>query len=143
MLGLLLAAVAMPATAEVYRWRDAQGGVHYGDAPPEDRPAERLELSPDAAAPDAGKALREQERALSREADERARREAARREAEDAQAAREAQRRERDCTRARERLARAERALSEGLAELHTRKREQALRDKRDAAQAEAAEHCQ
>lgn len=31
MLALL---VAMPAAAEVYRWTDAKGGVHYSDQPP-------------------------------------------------------------------------------------------------------------
>jgi hypothetical protein len=31
---LLLAALALPAGAEIYKWTDAQGNVHYGDQPP-------------------------------------------------------------------------------------------------------------
>jgi hypothetical protein len=31
---LLLATLALPAAAEIYKWTDAQGKVHYGDQPP-------------------------------------------------------------------------------------------------------------
>ena len=31
---LLLAILALPAAAEIYKWTDAQGKVHYGDQPP-------------------------------------------------------------------------------------------------------------
>jgi hypothetical protein len=31
-----LAGAALPAQAEIYRWQDAQGGVHYGNVPPHD-----------------------------------------------------------------------------------------------------------
>ena len=34
LLGLLLAAVALPAEAKIYRWVDAQGKVHYSDTLP-------------------------------------------------------------------------------------------------------------
>lgn len=33
-LGLTLAATAVVAGAQVYKWRDAEGVVHYGDRPP-------------------------------------------------------------------------------------------------------------
>jgi len=35
-LTLLLAALAMPAGAEIYKWTDAQGKVHYADQSPSD-----------------------------------------------------------------------------------------------------------
>ena len=34
LLGLLLAAAALPAEAKIYRWVDAQGKVHYSDTLP-------------------------------------------------------------------------------------------------------------
>jgi hypothetical protein len=33
-LALVLAMLAAPAGAEIYKWTDAQGNVHYGDYPP-------------------------------------------------------------------------------------------------------------
>jgi len=33
-LALVLATLAAPAGAEIYKWTDAQGKVHYGDHPP-------------------------------------------------------------------------------------------------------------
>ena len=33
-LALVLAMLAAPAGAEIYKWTDAQGNVHYGDHPP-------------------------------------------------------------------------------------------------------------
>jgi hypothetical protein len=33
-LALLLIGLALPAAAEIYKWTDAQGKVHYGDQPP-------------------------------------------------------------------------------------------------------------
>lgn len=54
-LGLLLAGAAMHAVAEVYRWVDAQGRVHYGDRAPADggaRELERLELPSGSVGPD-------------------------------------------------------------------------------------------
>jgi glutaredoxin len=42
---LLLAALPahVPAVAQVYKWTDAQGTVHYGDTPPPQRAASRLD----------------------------------------------------------------------------------------------------
>jgi predicted secreted Zn-dependent protease len=34
-LAVLLLAAAMPAEAQVYRWKDSEGRIHYGDKPPE------------------------------------------------------------------------------------------------------------
>lgn len=33
------------AAAEIYKWRDDDGRLHFSDAPPEDRPAEKVEPS--------------------------------------------------------------------------------------------------
>lgn len=38
-LGALIAVAALavsPAPAAIYRWRDARGGLHFGDLPPDD-----------------------------------------------------------------------------------------------------------
>ena len=43
-LTLLATALAMPAAAEVFKWTDSAGHVHYGDKPPEDAKSERLKL---------------------------------------------------------------------------------------------------
>jgi glutaredoxin len=40
--GLLLLLASLPAAAQVYKWTDAQGTVHYGDSPPPQRAASRL-----------------------------------------------------------------------------------------------------
>ncbi len=40
-LALLLAALAMPATAAVYKWTDDDGKVHYSDEPPPDAATEK------------------------------------------------------------------------------------------------------
>ncbi|MCK9194239.1 MAG: DUF4124 domain-containing protein [Nevskia sp.] len=42
---IILAAVALPASAEVYRWTDAKGVVHYTDKPPA-ADAKPVELPP-------------------------------------------------------------------------------------------------
>ncbi len=43
---LLLAcwAVAMAATAQVYKWTDPSGKVHYGDSPPQDAKKEEMKI---------------------------------------------------------------------------------------------------
>ena len=42
---MLLAALAcLPAGAEVYKWTDSAGHVHYGDKAPEDAKSEQLKL---------------------------------------------------------------------------------------------------
>jgi glutaredoxin len=55
LIGLALLVVAGAAAAQVYKWKDAQGGVHYGDsAPPQGAQAPQvLKVAP---APDAGAA---------------------------------------------------------------------------------------
>ena len=40
---LLALAVSPPAAADVYRWRDAQGQLHFGDRPPANVRFERFE----------------------------------------------------------------------------------------------------
>lgn len=50
---IVLAAVALPASAEVYRWTDAKGVVHYTDKPPaaDAKPVELPPLQTFSAAP--------------------------------------------------------------------------------------------
>ena len=49
--GAVLVLSASPAGgAEAWRWRDAEGGVHFGDRPPPGAAAERLRLPADPAA---------------------------------------------------------------------------------------------
>jgi uncharacterized membrane protein len=43
---LALAIVAMPASAQLYKWTDSNGVVHYSDTPPHDTRAEELKLAP-------------------------------------------------------------------------------------------------
>lgn len=50
LLAALIVAAPFPALAEIYRWVDAQGRVHYTQTPPPDRPAETVRP----AAPPAG-----------------------------------------------------------------------------------------
>lgn len=68
--GLALLLILAPATlqAQIYRWVDGDGRVHFGDRPPADAGAERLETGP---APDPA-AVRARKRAMAeirREAD--------------------------------------------------------------------------
>lgn len=39
---IIMLGIALPAAAEIYQWRDAQGGVHYSDTPPSDGNATTL-----------------------------------------------------------------------------------------------------
>lgn len=98
-LGLtLMLLTAGPAAAEVYKWTDAQGRVHYGDRPggrhaqevATDPASRGLGMGPDTA--------REQQRLLQTLDEERAARKAA---AEEAAAAKA--KRQRNCTYARDR----------------------------------------
>jgi hypothetical protein len=113
---MLLCCVALlmagPAGAETWRWRDADGNVHFGDRPPSGVQAERLK-TPSKPAPAEGEAgARRLEQLRSDEAARKARREAAdtraRRRA-DADAGDRAQQRSR-CDRARWALAALETA---------------------------------
>lgn len=96
-LGLCLAALALSAGAQVYKWVDAEGVVHYSDTPPEQIICEEMELeqAPPAERAEQARGVYEQairDLAARREADEaeRAERKAARQEAEaSAQAAAE------------------------------------------------------
>ena len=40
----LLMAQTLPALAEIHQWQDAQGRVHFGDRPPENRDSEQLSI---------------------------------------------------------------------------------------------------
>lgn len=64
-LGLLLAALAAPATAQLYKWKDSQGNIIYSDRPPPDAAQKATTLkapsSGPAAAPAQQKSLKEQE----------------------------------------------------------------------------------
>ena len=55
---LIIGLVSGPAGADVYRWVDAQGQVHFGDQPPADKEAQRVKIQPapvsKASAPAAG-----------------------------------------------------------------------------------------
>jgi hypothetical protein len=46
LLPLLLLAAASIASADIYRWTDAEGNVVFGDRPPEDVEAERIQVRP-------------------------------------------------------------------------------------------------
>ncbi|MGH8478089.1 MAG: DUF4124 domain-containing protein [Gammaproteobacteria bacterium] len=41
-----LCAAASPVLAEMYKWRDAEGQVHYSESPPPGRPAETIKPPP-------------------------------------------------------------------------------------------------
>jgi len=49
----LLVCLVFPAAAEVYRWTDAEGRVHYAERPPP-QGAQRMDLPDAGPAPDAG-----------------------------------------------------------------------------------------
>jgi len=57
---LLLLPACVPA-AGVYKWRDADGRIHYGDQPPPGRPAQSVDLEA-APPPDTGAAQRQNKR---------------------------------------------------------------------------------
>ena len=46
---VLVLALAVPAAAQVYRWKDAEGKVHYGDRPPEAEKAKAIDTPAPAA----------------------------------------------------------------------------------------------
>lgn len=51
-LGAMIVGLALaPAAADVYRWVDEQGQVHFGDRPPADKDSERVKTRPPASAP--------------------------------------------------------------------------------------------
>ena len=44
--GVLAALAVAPAAAQAYKWTDAQGKVHFSDAPPPDREAKKISIKP-------------------------------------------------------------------------------------------------
>ena len=42
---LMLVSLALPASAEVYKWTDENGKVHFTDKPPTDKPAENIDAT--------------------------------------------------------------------------------------------------
>ncbi len=98
---VMLALLAMPAGAEIYKWTDAQGKVHYGDQPPGSTPPEtftpRISKAAEARAMEARRQLADEaarkriEEAKTREvlaSDQAAKAEETRRKAENCQRAR-------------------------------------------------------
>ena len=45
-LAVLLCGAITPAQAEIYKWKDAQGVLHFSDQPPTDRSADKVNLPP-------------------------------------------------------------------------------------------------
>lgn len=102
-LALLLALAATAASAQVYKWVDENGRVHYGEKPPPG--SKPSTVKPPASAPNApGKAPDLQ----SQELDFRGRQ--IKRKEDDAEQARNAANRKANCNYAKERLAIAEQA---------------------------------
>ncbi len=105
--GILLAALATGAGAEVYRWTDAEGRVHYGDRPSAGSQSIPLSAGTPPAQPPPGDAerLQRQQRMLDAYRQEREEKQQAeaKRKADDAE-------RERNCAQARDSLARYERS---------------------------------
>jgi len=99
MFALLVVLAAMPAAADVYRWVEKDGHVHFGDRPPPGS-AERITV-PVAPAPDAGlknRRLRRQRLLDAFEEERRLQEQAAK------EAAQEAERRRQYCRQAQDRL---------------------------------------
>jgi hypothetical protein len=135
MLPMLLVLSAGLAEAQVYKWQDDQGRVHYGSRPPASVPAEavKIEEAP-APSPDAGlraseKALFDEVKAREREA-AKLQQKAAERDAERrVRATRMAADRQERCAHAQRRLNNVEYRLRAGYApdagpDLHSRQDE-------------------
>lgn len=60
-----------PATADMYKWRDADGGVHYSESPPPGQPAELIKPPPKFDSTQAREALDKKKEKFDIEADER------------------------------------------------------------------------
>lgn len=43
-LAVLIVIIVLPATAEIYKWTDAQGNIQYGDRPPADENVEQIHI---------------------------------------------------------------------------------------------------
>jgi len=103
---ILLLMYSCGAGAGVYKWRDAQGNIHYGDHPPADEDAQTMQIEA-APVPDPGAAQRrdKQERLLDSFSEDRQRLEQ-QREADRQKAAQRAHK----CARTRQLLEKATRA---------------------------------
>lgn len=88
------------AAAEIYKWVDEQGQVHYGQSPPADQQAETVKGPPGVDTEGARKALQERRDKLKELDEQRAERKKAAMEAEQ-----QAQARKERCNAARESLA--------------------------------------
>lgn len=98
---LLLLLPSVCVAAGIYKWRDADGNIHYGDRPPPESAAQSLDIdsAPSQPAPDASRRREKQRRLLDIYREDRRRREDQRTAAEQ-----EKQERERNCKLARRRL---------------------------------------
>ncbi len=102
---ILMAVVLLPpsASAELYRWVDNQGRVHFGDRPPDKQKAQNLRINPQPAPSfptPSDEARRDKQQRLLRAWEEERRQ----REEETAKQKDEQQRRERNCHLAKDRL---------------------------------------
>ena len=59
---LALAVVALPASAQMYKWTDASGRIHYSDTPPPEGKAEEIKVAPAAAPAPKGQSWQDRER---------------------------------------------------------------------------------
>ncbi len=50
-LSLLCVALATPATAEIYRWTDANGAIHFSDTPPKQKRHASVDVRPTVTVP--------------------------------------------------------------------------------------------
>ena len=69
-LALALLTASLAGAADIYRWTDAQGNVHFADAPPADVKSERLRMDSKPTNPATVAAQEEQLSMRIREADE-------------------------------------------------------------------------
>ena len=140
-LGIVLWLLVTATQAQVYKWTDATGQVHYGDRPPAQFPTEQIEVAPPPAdstatglRPDERKLLQEittEERTLTRERQAQARKEARYRQAE-------AARRRTRCEDYRRRLRRLEDKLVSG----YRAGESDSLHEQRDDYQMKLKQYC-
>jgi len=85
---LCLCLLPFAATAEIYKWVDEDGTVHYGQKPPADRQADTVKPPPSVDTESAQKELQEKQERLRQLEEQRAEREKTQRESEKEAAAR-------------------------------------------------------
>lgn len=106
LVAIMLLALSGASAAQVYKWVDEDGGVHYGERPPADTSAQSIDPGNTQASPEALKRLENQQRRaeqLRLQREEAEAREAARRE--------EARLRRENCAIARENLVKMETSI--------------------------------